>query len=204
MAESAGKRRRSGNADECCSICSEAVEGGVSSSGSNPNRRDKGKRRRGGEISPVDDICAKLIRAANEVQSEMGYGYSEAVYEKALVVEIQEAQIGVVTQQLPITYYYRGHPVGSGRMDLLITHPSIGDRQIVLELKIEGTSSTKTINDAIDQTRGYLRSMPVDSMGIVIVFPKVGKHSCMCVKIAQGATPPYISPATLAQTYALF
>lgn len=191
MAGSAGKRRRE-----------ESEDGSVSESAVSRGTR-RSRRRRANE-PPVDEMCDKLITAATDVLNEMGHGYSEAVYEKALVVEIQQTAIGVASQQVPITYYFKDHPVGRGQIDILVTHPSIGDRQIVLELKLEGTSAVRTINEAIDQIRGYLRNMPVESRGIVIVFPKPGKHRCLCVKVAQGATAPYVSASTLSSTYASF
>jgi len=157
----------------------------------------RSKRR---QTAQMESMCKAIIKASNEVL-EMGYGYSEAVYEKALMVEIQLTNIGIVLQQVPITYTYKDHPVGAGRLDILVTHPHLGDSQIVVELKLEGIGAVKTINDAIDQVRGYLRSMPPESRGIVVVFPKPGKHHCMCVVVAGGTSPPYVSSSTLSSTY---
>ena len=183
MAESAGKRH---------AVSEDPVEGDTG-----PPHKQRRRRR-----THMQEICDKLIAASTEVLAEMGPGHSEAVYEKAMAVEIQSAKIGLVTQQLPVTYTYKDHPVGSGRMDLLVTHPDLDTKQIVVELKLEGSSGVRTINDAINQIRAYLRYLPPDSRGVVIVFPKPGRHSCMCVTVAPDTAPPYITPSTLSQTYA--
>jgi GxxExxY protein len=46
----------------------------------------------------VDDLARRVIGAAIEVHRELGPGYTEGVYEEALVVELERRHIPAVRQ----------------------------------------------------------------------------------------------------------
>lgn len=134
-------------------------------------------------------VLVKSIReAANEVLSTLGHGFSEAVYEKALVVELENRGLKCM-EQLIIPYTYEGITVGNGRIDLLV------EQTICVELKIETAScnSCRLINDAMDQIWCYLRFMPDTISGFVVVFPKRPNNRCMCVEVQKGKIIPYVT-----------
>lgn len=80
----------------------------------------------------VDDVARQVIGAAIEVHRALGPGYLEGVYEEALCVELTLRQVPYERQR-DIAVQYKGHPVGHGRLDLLV------DRSLVVELKaVEG------------------------------------------------------------------
>ena len=60
-----------------------------------------------------------MIGAAIEVHRILGPGYLESVYESALAVELTLRGISFARQH-PFSLDYKGHPVGEGRVDLLI------------------------------------------------------------------------------------
>ena len=63
-----------------------------------------------------------------EVHRRRGPGFLEAVYEEALAIELDLRGIPF-TRQAPIAVVYKGHPVGEGRLDLLVAHA------LIVELK---------------------------------------------------------------------
>ena len=75
-----------------------------------------------------EDLVTKFIDAAIEVHRELGPGYDEAVYENALVVEMDLRGIPYERQKV-IEVVYKGVPVGEGRMDLFL------GGEVVIELK---------------------------------------------------------------------
>ena len=76
----------------------------------------------------LDRIARAVIGAAIEVHRQLGPGFLEAVYERALMVELTLRGIRVRRQvQLPLTY--KGHPLPVTQLDLLV------EDQLVVELK---------------------------------------------------------------------
>ena len=76
----------------------------------------------------VDALANALIGAAIEVHRILGPGLLESVYEEAMCVELQLRGIPFVRQS-PIALDYKGHPVGKGQLDLLISS------NVIVELK---------------------------------------------------------------------
>ena len=74
------------------------------------------------------DLTRAVIGCAFDVQNELGAGFLESVYEKAMVVALSE--MGIRTeQQTPIGVKFRGHSVGDFYADLLV------DGKVIVELK---------------------------------------------------------------------
>jgi GxxExxY protein len=61
----------------------------------------------------------EVIGAAIEVHRELGPGYVESVYEKALCIELTTRGVPFVTQKI-VRVYFKGHEVGLGRVDLIV------------------------------------------------------------------------------------
>ena len=74
------------------------------------------------------DLTEKIIGCAFEVQNELGAGFLESVYEKAMVVALKESGVSV-RAQVPIKVSFRGVSVGSFYADLLV------EDLIIVELK---------------------------------------------------------------------
>jgi GxxExxY protein len=74
------------------------------------------------------DITEKAIGAAFEVYGELGYGFLESVYQKAVQVELQ--RLGFKTEiESPIKVKYRDAIVGEFRADLFVNDA------VIVELK---------------------------------------------------------------------
>lgn len=79
------------------------------------------------------ELTRKIIGCAFEVQNELGVGFLESVYEKAMVVAL--AQSGIPVQaQAPINVSFRGVIVGSFYADLLVNERVIVELKTVSEL----------------------------------------------------------------------
>jgi GxxExxY protein len=67
----------------------------------------------------LDNLARVVIDAAIEVHRELGPGFVESVYEEALAVELRLRDVEFERQK-PMAVFYKGHPVGEGRVDLLV------------------------------------------------------------------------------------
>lgn len=86
------------------------------------NDRQEAKGAKGLRPEPgerLDDLARRVIGAAIEVHRHLGPGFSEAVYEEALAVELELREVPFVRQP-PVQIRYKGRLVGQGRPDFLI------------------------------------------------------------------------------------
>ena len=65
------------------------------------------------------DVTEKIIGAAFEVYGELGYGFLESVYQKAMQVELQRSGLKAEIE-CPIKVKYRNVIVGEFRADLFV------------------------------------------------------------------------------------
>ncbi len=76
-----------------------------------------------------EDITEAIIGAAFEVYNQLGYGFLEKVYQKAMQVELIRQGHSVETGY-PITVRYKGVTVGEYFADLIV------DNRVIVELKV--------------------------------------------------------------------
>jgi len=74
------------------------------------------------------DITQSVIGCAFEVINELGAGFLESVYEKALLLALVQKGLSVQSQH-PIRVMFRGHGVGDFYADLLV------EGKVIVELK---------------------------------------------------------------------
>lgn len=66
-----------------------------------------------------EEITGKILAASFEVINELGAGFIEGVYEKALTIALREKGLKVQVQ-VPLSVFFRGHCVGEYFADLLV------------------------------------------------------------------------------------
>jgi GxxExxY protein len=94
-----------------------------------------------------EELTGAILAAAVSVHRALGPGFIEAIYEKALVIELRRRGLKVL-QQVEIEVSYEGIVVGTHRLDLII------EDTIILELK--AIKTFEDIHFAI--LRSYLRA----------------------------------------------
>lgn len=75
------------------------------------------------------DITEQIIGAAFEVFKELGYGFLEAVYQKAMKVELELRGLTAELES-PIQVFYKGVHVGFYEADIFV------NRCVIVELKV--------------------------------------------------------------------
>jgi GxxExxY protein len=74
------------------------------------------------------ELTGRIIEAAYEVYNELGFGFLEAVYEKALLIALRERGIQA-ERQVPINVFFHGQDVGYYEADLFV------EELVIVELK---------------------------------------------------------------------
>ena len=75
-----------------------------------------------------DDLTYKIIGCAMKVHSTLGNGFQEVIYQRALAIEMQKADLHF-ERELEMEIIYYGENIGTRRVDFLV------EREIMLELK---------------------------------------------------------------------
>ncbi|HEC80566.1 MAG TPA: GxxExxY protein [Firmicutes bacterium] len=123
----------------------------------------------------MDEIIGVIKDSARAVTDELGGEWSEAVYQKALEVELRLRGIDYECQRvLPIIY--RGFNVGEGKPDIIVWQGEGKKRAgIVVELKNEASLK----KDHIKQLTSYIAELKRQGLniydeGLLINFKKSG------------------------------
>jgi GxxExxY protein len=72
------------------------------------------------------DITGEIISAFYAVYNELGFGFLESVYIRALAIELFQRRMNVA-REVPVTVYYKGVTVGTYRADLLVADTVVVD-----------------------------------------------------------------------------
>ena len=108
------------------------------------------------------ELSGKIIDAFYTVYNELGYGFLEKVYERALYYELVQRGIKCERQK-PIPVYYKEQIVGEYYADIIV------EDSIILELK------AGTLVDAhIYQLMNYLKATDIE-VGLLLSFGKEPK-----------------------------
>ncbi|MFL6336512.1 MAG: GxxExxY protein [Pyrinomonadaceae bacterium] len=83
-----------------------------------------------------EDLTGKALEACFEVMKELGAGFLESVYEKALLIALQQKGVAAKSQ-CPLTVKFRGQVVGEFYADILLEDKVIIELKAVTALKPE-------------------------------------------------------------------
>ena len=74
------------------------------------------------------DITEQILGCCFTVMNELGSGFLESVYEKALIIVLREQGLSVINQK-PMEVNFRGQVIGNFFADLLV------EKKVIVELK---------------------------------------------------------------------
>jgi GxxExxY protein len=123
------------------------------------NRQDaKDAKIRKEPSAKVDSLAYTVIGAAIEVHRELGPGYLESVYQKALEVEFKLQGIPC-KPKYRVNINYKGQVIGEGELDFLV--------EDILVVELKAVERLAPIHDA--QVISYLKSTK-NQLGLLINF----------------------------------
>ena len=105
-----------------------------------------------------DELTAKILEASFEVTRELGAGFLESVYEKALFVALRQKGLNAVCQ-VPLQVKFRGVIVGEFYADVLV------ENKVLLELK----AASRIMPEHKAQVINYLKATGIE-VGLLINF----------------------------------
>ncbi len=119
----------------------------------------------------TNKLTHKIIGCAMEVHNQMGNGFQEVVYQRALSIELKLNGIEHV-RELEMPLEYKGYDIGKRRVDFFI------EGKVMLEIKavekIEGVHKAQAINycEAYNIKDGLLINFGAERLQYHRVFKK--------------------------------
>ena len=107
---------------------------------------------------PHRDLTEKVIGAFYDVYNELGFGFLESVYHKAMLIALTDLGLQVESQ-VELFVHFRGHLVGEFDADIFV------ERKVVLELK--AVDDFCSAHEA--QTLNYLKASDIE-VGLLLNF----------------------------------
>jgi len=105
-----------------------------------------------------EDLTEKILKACFEVSNELGCGFLESVYLKALMIVLSEAGLKAESQS-PLNVKFRGQSVGDFFADIIV------EDTILLELKAVKALAP----EHLAQVMNYLKATGIE-VGFLINF----------------------------------
>ena len=105
-----------------------------------------------------EDLTSKIIACAYKIHNTLGFGFLEAVYQNALLIELMKAGLQAEKEK-KIKVYYQNQLIGDYMADIIV------EDKIILELK-----SVKELHPAHSaQLINYLKATGIE-IGLLINF----------------------------------
>ena len=105
-----------------------------------------------------EELTEKILKACFDVSNELGCGFLESVYEKALLIALREAGMNAESQR-PLCVKFRGQTVGEFYPDIIV------ENTIFLELKAVKALAP----EHLAQTMNYLKASGIE-VGFLVNF----------------------------------
>ena len=109
-------------------------------------------------VGTEDALTERIISVFYQVTNELGFGFLESVYCRAMAVALRQSGL-LVEAEVPVPVAFRGETVGVFRADLIM------EGSVILELKV-ADQITKT-HEA--QLLHYLRASTIE-IGLIFSF----------------------------------
>ena len=105
-----------------------------------------------------EELTEKILKACFEVINELGNGFLESVYEKALVIVLTGLGLKVQTQ-VPLKVMFRGHTVGEFFPDIIV------EDSVIIELKAVKALAP----EHLAQVMNYIKATGIE-VGLLVNF----------------------------------
>lgn len=107
------------------------------------------------------EITEKIIGSCMKVHAALGNGFQEVIYQRALEIEMQEAELHFA-RELSMPIYYKGKQIGERRVDFFV------EEKIMVELK----AIINLENVHLAQAKNYLEAYNMQ-VGLLINFGSI-------------------------------
>ncbi|HEY7058425.1 MAG TPA: GxxExxY protein [Vicinamibacterales bacterium] len=124
------------------------------------------------------ELTERIIGVYHDVYSELGYGFLEKLYQRAMTIALREAGLSV-SRDTRFDVMFRGHCLGQFFADLIV------ENRVLLEIK--ATSALQPSDEA--QVLNYLRASTIELALLLNFGPKRELKRRVLTNDRKGASP---------------
>lgn len=104
------------------------------------------------------ELSEKIIKVFYKVYNQLGYGFLEKIYEKAMMIDLKQEDVLAVSQ-FPISVNYEGQVIGEYFADIIV------DNKIIVEIK----AARRLAQENEAQLLNYLKATNIE-VGLLLNF----------------------------------
>jgi GxxExxY protein len=109
------------------------------------------------EVSDVRKVLKEVLDSAKAVFQDLGEGWNETVYQKAMEVELRERGIKYEEQRVLPVYYKDKYVVGEGKPDLIILVELESGKRVYIVIELKADTDIKEDNRI--QIQKYIKAL---------------------------------------------
>ena len=102
-----------------------------------------------------EELTKKIIGCAMKVHSALGNGFQEVIYQRALVIEMNEQGLEF-SREHEMDIFYKGHKVGNRRVDFFLENTVMVEIKAVIQLEDVHLAQAMNYLQAYDLEIGLL------------------------------------------------
>ena len=109
------------------------------------------------------DLTHKIIGSAIEVHNQLGNGFQEVIYQRALSIEMHLRNIQFVREQ-EMLLNYKGHEVGTRRVDFFVENKIMVEIKAIISLDDVHLAQAMNYHEAYNLEIGLLINFGAKSL----------------------------------------
>lgn len=86
------------------------------------------------EKYPLSDLTGKIIKCAIEVHNQLGNGFQEVIYQRALAIELALQNVPF-EREFEMPLFYKGDQIGTRRVDFFVEGKVMVEIKAVIQLE---------------------------------------------------------------------
>ena len=122
----------------------------------------------------IDAVRYEVIGAAMQVHGELGSGFQEVVYQRAMGVELSLRGVAYEREK-EMRILYKGQDIGSRRVDFYVEGCVMVELKAVSELTADHLAQAKNYMEAYGVEEGLLINFGVKSLEYKRLYPRGAK-----------------------------
>jgi GxxExxY protein len=114
-------------------------------------------------IMKHEDLTRKIIGCAMEVHKQIGNGFQEVIYQRALAIEMQLQGLNF-SREHEMQIQYKGHEIGTRRVDFFVENVIMVELKAIINLEDVHLAQAMNYVEAYDLEIGLLLNFGAKSL----------------------------------------
>ena len=110
-----------------------------------------------------EDLTRKIIGCAMEVHKQLGNGFQEVIYQRALSIELQLQGLEF-SREHEMQIQYKGHEIGTRRVDFFVENVIMVELKAIINLEVVHLAQAMNYVEAYDLEIGLLLNFGAKSL----------------------------------------